>query len=178
MSAAPNDAPITRILDRLEDVRRSGNGYSALCPAHADTHPSLSVSQGMGGRVVLKCHKGCTIESIVAAMGITMPDLFATPAFPQGAVVDQPVADHPVVDVTYDYVDAQGILLFQTVRQNPKGFRQRRPDGKGGWIWSMGNVPRPLYNLPGVIAAVARAENAGTETRPINAYVYWIIQYQ
>jgi hypothetical protein len=35
----------------------------------------------------------------------------------------------------YPYRDADGQLLYQVVRYNdPKDFRQRRPDGNGGWI--------------------------------------------
>jgi len=36
---------------------------------------------------------------------------------------------------SYDYVDEVGNLLFQVVRQHPKKFLQRRPDGKGGRNW-------------------------------------------
>jgi len=54
---------------------------------------------------------------------------------------------------TYDYVNAEGQLLFQTVRYDPKDFRQRRPDGNGGWLWELGNTPRVLYRLPNVIKA-------------------------
>ncbi len=41
---------------------------------------------------------------------------------------------------TYDYCDESGDLLFQVVRQSPKGFFQRRPDGRGGWINNVQNV--------------------------------------
>ena len=34
----------------------------------------------------------------------------------------------------YDYRDEQGLLLFQTVRFDPKSFAYRQPDGKGGWV--------------------------------------------
>jgi hypothetical protein len=37
------------------------------------------------------------------------------------------------VVATYDYVDEKGELLSQVVRLTPKTFRQRRPDGHGGW---------------------------------------------
>jgi DNA polymerase-1 len=53
----------------------------------------------------------------------------------------------------YDYQDEAGCLRFQTVRYDPKDFRQRRPDGKGGWIWSLAEVPRLLYRLPELFAA-------------------------
>jgi hypothetical protein len=48
---------------------------------------------------------------------------------------------------TYDYRNEAGELLFQVVRNAPKDFRQRRPDGDGGWTWRVKGV-RPLpYRL-------------------------------
>lgn len=52
---------------------------------------------------------------------------------------------------TYDYIDNAGELCFQVVRFEPKDFRQRRPDGQGGWIWNLDDVRRPLYRLPNII---------------------------
>jgi putative DNA primase/helicase len=63
--------------------------------------------------------------------------------------------DRTRVVATYDYQDENGSLLFQVVRFEPKDFRQRQPDGRGGWIWKMTGVRRVLYRLPEVIAAVA-----------------------
>lgn len=59
------------------------------------------------------------------------------------------------ITATYDYVDAKGSLAFQVCRLEPKSFRQRRPDGAGGWVWKMAGVGRVIYRLPDVIAAVA-----------------------
>ena len=47
----------------------------------------------------------------------------------------------------YDYTDAAGALLYQVVRLEPKSFRQRRPDGNGGWIWEL-DRRRALYHWP------------------------------
>jgi hypothetical protein len=47
---------------------------------------------------------------------------------------------------TYDYRDANDELQYQVCRLDPKSFRQRRPDGKGGWIWGVGEK-RVLYRL-------------------------------
>jgi hypothetical protein len=38
-------------------------------------------------------------------------------------------------------------LLYQVVRFAPKDFRQRRPDGPGGWTWNLKGVRRVLYRL-------------------------------
>ena len=47
----------------------------------------------------------------------------------------------------YDYRDEGGQLLYQSVRMDPKTFRQRRPNGKGGWIWNVKGVRLVLYRL-------------------------------
>jgi hypothetical protein len=59
-----------------------------------------------------------------------------------------------IVD-TYDYADELGTTAFQVVRFEPKDFRQRRSDGKGGLIWNLEGVRRVLYRLPELIEAVA-----------------------
>lgn len=68
--------PIEVILMRLNKVQRSGSGYKAICPAHDDRNPSLSISEGDDGRVLLYCFGGCDLEPIVAAMGLRTADLF------------------------------------------------------------------------------------------------------
>lgn len=44
-------------------------------------------------------------------------------------------------------------MLFQIVRYEPKDFRNRQPDGQGGWIWGLDAVRLVLYRLPEVIEA-------------------------
>jgi putative DNA primase/helicase len=58
-------------------VRRSGGGWVARCPAHEDRSPSLSVKEGVDGRVLVYCHAGSRTDDVVAAIGLTMRDLFA-----------------------------------------------------------------------------------------------------
>ena len=61
----------------------------------------------------------------------------------------------------FDYPDENGNLLFQVCRLAAKGFRQRRPDGKGGWVWSLKadkkrglpEVRRVLYRLPELLGS-------------------------
>jgi CHC2 zinc finger len=68
--------PLDLVLERLEGVKKRGADYQALCPAHDDQDPSLSVSQGEDGRALLKCFAGCKTEDVVAALGLEMKDLF------------------------------------------------------------------------------------------------------
>ena len=50
----------------------------------------------------------------------------------------------------YDYVSEDGEVLYQAIRFEPKGFSQRRSDGKGGWIWKGPSKAIP-YRLPELI---------------------------
>jgi putative DNA primase/helicase len=120
------------VLSRLSNVKKVGSGWSARCPAHDDLHNSLSVSTGDDGRLLIYCHAGCSFESISSALNINR-------------------STGKRVVATYDYIDEDGELLFQSVRFEPKDFRQRRPDGMGGWIWDLKGVSRVLYRLPQLV---------------------------
>jgi putative DNA primase/helicase len=131
---------LVEVLSRFRGVRRVGNGYMALCPAHADKSQSLSATE-RDGKVLLYCHAGCSLESILGEAGVGMHDLFTSPQ-PTGNGAD----GRRIVE-TYDYTDEKARLLFQVVRYEPKQFRQRRPDGRGGWLWNLQGVRRVLYNV-------------------------------
>jgi len=134
------------ILLRLDHVVKTGSRWTARCPAHDDHDPSLSIATGADGRIILHCHAGCTPENVCAAIGITLADLFA----------DKPEHNgHPKqIVATYPYHDSSGRLAFEVVRFNPKDFRQRQPDGKGGWLWKMNGVQKALFRLPEILVAI------------------------
>ena len=139
------------ILAKLQAVRKSGTGWMAECPAHGDRHPSLSVSEGQDGRVLIHCHAGCPPENVVAAMGLTIAAL-APPT--KGKRKASAVSGKtPRIAATYDYRDERGDVLFQVVRFEPKDFKQRRPDGQGGWRWSVKGVRQVPYRMPELLEA-------------------------
>jgi putative DNA primase/helicase len=45
--------------------------------------------------------------------------------------------------------------LYQVVRYEPKDFKQRQPNGHGGFIWNLIGVPLVLYHYPEVREAIA-----------------------
>lgn len=57
-----------RITAALGGRWTGGNGI-ARCPAHEDRNPSLSLSDGDNGWLLLKCHAGCDFRAITAALG-------------------------------------------------------------------------------------------------------------
>lgn len=148
--------PVEAVLVRLEGVKPVSGGWVARCPApghgkgNGDRNPSLSVSRGDDGRALLKCHAGCATEDILPAINFVPADLFVSSNGHNGTNGTTPKAR---IVAEYDYVDEQGKLLFQAVRMEPKDFRQRRPDGNGGWIWNIGNTRRVLFRLPKLLAS-------------------------
>jgi putative DNA primase/helicase len=58
----------------------------------------------------------------------------------------------PSLARSYDYYNADGVLAYQVLRfDNPKTFRQRRPDDSGGWINSIKDIDPLPYNLPAIV---------------------------
>ena len=134
------------ILKGLQGVKGGGGQWSARCPAHDDKRQSLSISQGKDGQVLLKCHAGCTVESITSALGIEVKDLF------------QHQEQRPHVVATYTYPTGA-----QKLRYSDKHFSWRHPDGKGGWEYNRKGVPHSLYvagDLSGVVCACEGEKDA------------------
>ena len=65
---------MTDLLARLKNVARSGDGWTARCPAHDDQHNSLSIHH-RDGRWLIYCHAGCDFQAIVNALGIEAAEL-------------------------------------------------------------------------------------------------------
>lgn len=128
--------------------KRRGDKITALCPAHNDSSPSLSVGPGTKREVVINCFADCSADAVMAALDLKWTD------FGDGKTKETLGAP----TATYDYTDADGQLLYQVLRYVPKTFRQRRPDGRGGWVWGLGDTPRTLYRFPEVVAAIAAGE--------------------
>ena len=54
---------------RLQKVRKTANGFTALCPAHDDHSPSLSI-RDTGTNILMYCHAGCSYREICDALSI------------------------------------------------------------------------------------------------------------
>lgn len=139
---------VDELVRRLEAKPKASGGWMARCPAHEDTNQSLSIDE-RDGTLLLKCFAGCEFEDIVAALGAGGARNSGSPSASRWREV-----------ASYPYVDERGLLLFEVVRFEPKSFRQRRPDGAGGWLWNLQGVRRVLFHLPELIAAVERKEPA------------------
>ena len=78
-----HSSPLDALLQRLDGVQKSGNGYRAKCPACGGRSRKLSVSEIDNGAVLLHCFAGCGALSVVQAVGLTLADLFPVRLAPQ-----------------------------------------------------------------------------------------------
>lgn len=132
-------ALLDAILTKLGETKGpdSKGAYTAWCPFHKDGQgkaphqPNLSVFER--GFYCHACHEKGPLRKLAEALGIecSRPDS---------------------IEQTYDYRSAADDVLYQVVRTAGKGFFQRRPNGKGGWINGLGKVNPVLYQLPELLA--------------------------
>lgn len=143
------------LLRRGITMRRSGaEAITNVCPVaeHKPGHFCVSVNPD---KQCWRCHDhevgGSIIDWIMHETGKSLKTVMeelsghVEPIRPS----KQPI--NPQLIATYDYTDESGSLLYQVCRYAPKTFKQRQPDGKGGWIWGLTGVTRTLFNLPGVL---------------------------
>src|SRR5262245_39093340 len=128
------------IAARCQGSRQVGNRWQALCPSHDDTNASLTITP-KDDRVLLHCHAGCDTANILAILGFSERDLFVT------SNGHTPAPKRRIV-ARYSYENAAGSLLFKTVRFEPKGFVQCRPDpaNPGKWLWNLDGIEPVLYH--------------------------------
>src|ERR1043165_2341355 len=147
------------ILQKLKGVRRGPSGYIAKCPAHEDDKQSLSIGES-GGMVLLNCFAGCLPGRMVEAIGLEWKDLFdstrkhqvRTRSFSRDGVGY--AAQKAKIVAAYRYTDADGNLLYENVRFDPKGFGQRHFDERGNPVWNLQGVTRVPYRLPELLNKV------------------------
>jgi hypothetical protein len=68
-------------LAKALDGHRVGATWMARCPAHEDRKPSLSISSGKDGKVLVHCHAGCDQRVVVA--NLRQRGLWETPRKPR-----------------------------------------------------------------------------------------------
>jgi KaiC/GvpD/RAD55 family RecA-like ATPase len=123
------------------------------CPVHGGKDPNFAVSSETG---LSQCHSQCGRgwDLISLEMELSGSD------FPRAKKAVFEIVGRPNVpweerniEAVYDYTDAAGKLLYQVVREYGKKFKQRRPDGQGGWLWGLGDTKRVPFRLPKLVAS-------------------------
>ena len=84
------------VLPLLEGVRQIGNSkWVAKCPSHKDKTPSLSLTYGRNGRVLMHCFGGCRPADVINALGLKWSDLFAEGSKPP-VKKQNPISDYVI----------------------------------------------------------------------------------
>jgi putative DNA primase/helicase len=145
--------------DRIKNLR--GNELTALCPFHDDRSPSFSANIEKG---VWKCHAGCGEGGLIEFADLMRIPRDKIPGWEistngknvsnHNGHTEKPKPGLGRIVAEYNYRDENGKVLFQTLRYDPKDFRQRKPDGNGGWNWGLGDSRRVLYRLPEILKAI------------------------
>ncbi len=133
----------------VTDIRvGAGSQRYGRCPLHDDAKASFSFDIATG---LWTCHGGCG-DGHASALGARrgLP--------PEEVIALKPGRGGKEIEAVYPYVDEAGTLLYQALRYRPKEFKQRRPDGKGGWVWNLKDTRRVIYRLPDALDAIKRGE--------------------
>ena len=149
---------------RLSTLNQRGAEWRGPCPIHQGTRDSFAVDPKSGR---WNCHSTCGRggDILTLEQELFTPDFKAAkaevfcivgrPESPNGSSANgRRGSARGRIAATYDYTDEDGRLLYQAVRMDPKDFRQRQPDGKGGWVWNIKGVRLVLYHLPGLLKRV------------------------
>jgi RecA-family ATPase len=159
------NVPIEEVIARHGiKLRRSGQERIGPCPKCGGTD-RFSINNTKGVFNCRGCQRGGDVIALVEFLdGVDFPHAIETltgnglnGGRPQPQPQPQPKPKPgPGVRIvaTYDYEDKNGAAIFQVVKYDPKDFRQRRPDGHGGWIWDLQGVRLVPYHLPELIEAI------------------------
>lgn len=140
MNAKPRS--LNEFLALLKGVKQLRDGqYVTLCPGHHDTKPSLSIKEA-DGKILVQCFAGCELAEILKPLGLEPKDLFLNS--------HKTKLEHREIEAIYHYTDASG-RPFEVVRTRPKGFYQRQPNGRGGYINNLDGIVPTLYHQSEII---------------------------
>jgi putative DNA primase/helicase len=137
---------------RVPKLRQVGAEWRGPCPIHNGTRDSFAVEPRTGRWCCFSdCGRGGDVIELEMALGSADFKTAKVEVFRIIGRADAPAKTRARVAATYDYRDEAGHLLFQSVRMDPKDFRQRRPNDTGGWIWNLKGVRLVPYRLPELV---------------------------
>ncbi len=70
------------LLQRLDGLQKSGNGWRARCPGCDGRSRKLSVTE-VYGRVLVHCFSGCAAIDVLQAVGLGWPDIMPARTWPE-----------------------------------------------------------------------------------------------
>lgn len=70
------------LLQRLEGVQKSGNGWRARCPACGGSSRKVTIAE-RDGKVLLHCFGGCKAVEVLEAVGLAWADIMPPRTWPE-----------------------------------------------------------------------------------------------
>lgn len=156
---------IAHALGEGKEFQNGDGSWNTVCPAHNDKGPSLTVSEGNGGRLLVHCHSGCKQEDVIEAL--KRNDLWPRPRrnwiaqpFAPSAAAKPGTITHPRLGPavkSWEYRDLEGRLVGYISRFDkvvggkaikelaPMSWGRDADTGKEAWCWKGFIKPRPLY---------------------------------
>ena len=137
MTNYPKD--INDILSKLHNIKQlHDNEWQSDCPCdgHKTPQKHLSISNN-SNKALVTCFGGThTYEDICKSLGFDGLTY---------SIERTNNTQNKSISKIYQYkMDKK--VIFETVRYEPKDFRQRRPDNNGGYIWSLQGIELCLYH--------------------------------
>lgn len=147
-------------------VKKYGNGKAqALCPAHPDKEASLTITQGNDGKTLLKCHAGCSSESVVLAAGLKMADLFSENRLSEErwrTYIES--REKRKIEAVYNYVSINGEYAYTKIRlEGKKMLFGMLKDGR----FEYGLKGRSKKEFNAIFGSIPRIKEAIERNEPI-----------
>ena len=164
----------SEILARFESPKRiaAANGckttYQAKCPCHNDKLPSLTISEGDNGKIILHCFADCKTEDILSEIGLSYKDLSDRQELTwhkkKAWGISRELGGEWEFKEEYTYRDSDGKYLYSKVRfeniaTKDKTIRYYRIDNISDTaVAGKGDNEPVLYRLPELLALKNKAQ--------------------
>lgn len=145
--AVARNEPLERMRQLLKKHGCKCVGDDWTCPSHDDGSPSLTVKAGNKQLLVIKCGAGCETDDVLKALGTSWDEL-------RGDKLEV------VGRREHAYSDKRGTVLYRAVIRSysdgSKRVKMQRLDPSGDWVTGIEGIPRVLYGLAGLRAAIKK----------------------
>lgn len=144
---------LEELILKFKEAKKNGaNSYICKCPVHDDKSPSLSIGE-TEDRILIHCHAGCDVKSILDKIGLEMKDLFKqnntfTLTWREKVKVwhDNKKGNLQLEEI-YPYYDDMQNILYYKARYQGKEIRHFRVEGDEViWKGIFNGIQKTLYN--------------------------------
>lgn len=167
---------IANALSGGKETRLGEGQWKSICPAHNDSTPSMTITDGKSGKLLVRCHKGCSGDDIIKALrdrGLwpeynpkskNRDTWSPLPIVPSSVNDPGPNKEHPKLGKPvkrWTYLNSNGELIGFVYRfeKMVEGKIDKVPlpltycinddkaNPKHEWRWLSFDKPRPIYGL-------------------------------